>query len=78
MELKSEAAKAALYSLNMHDEQTSFCSADPSNSREMDSIMDASHSYEYDVPVVRRWWTDAALEFAKAAQTIRAQRLLAH
>ena len=72
MESKSEAAKAALYFLKLHDEQTSFCMAYPSNCRETDSILDASNSFDNDVPVVRRWWTDAAPESAKAARTIRA------
>ena len=41
--------------------------------------MDASHSFDDDdAPVVRRWWADAAPQFAKAAQTIRTQRPLAH
>ena len=78
-ESKSEAAKAARYCRNKHDEQTSFCIAYPSNNRETDSIMDASHSFDDDdAPVVRRWWADAAPQFAKAAQTIRTQRPLAH
>ena len=68
MESKFEAAKATRHCLNMHDERTRFCMAYPSNSRETDSIMDASHSYDDDVPVVRRWWTDAAPEFAKVAE----------
>ena len=78
MESRWEAAKAVRYSLNMHDEQAGFCMAYPSNNHETDSIMDASHSFDDDAPVVRRWWTDAAPEFAKAARTIRAQRPLAH
>ena len=58
--------------------QTSFCMAYPWNSRETYSIMDASHSFDNDVPVVTRRWTDAAPEFAKAARTIRAQRPFVH
>ena len=71
MAMKSEAAKAARYCLNMHDEQTSFCMAYPSNNRETDSIMDTSHSFDDSAPVVRRWWTDAVPEFAKAGRNIR-------
>ena len=78
MKQKSEASKAARYSLNMHDERTSFCTAYPGNCREHGSIVDAAHSFDDDIPVVRRWWTDAAPEFAKAARTIRSIRPLAH
>ena len=64
MEPKSEASKAARYSLNMHDERTSFCMANPDNCCGHESIVDSTHSYDDDIPVVRRWWTDAAPEFA--------------
>ena len=67
MESASEAARAARYSLNMHNDRTGFCMAFPGNSREAGTIVDASHYFDDDVPVVRRWWTDAAPEFAKAA-----------
>ena len=40
--------------------------------------MDAMHQSDDDIPVIRRWWTDAALEFMPAAGRIRAQRPLAH
>ena len=78
MEPKSEASTAALYSLNMHDERASFCMAYPGNCRGHESIVDDMHSYDDDIPVVRRWWTDAAPEFAKAARIIRSLRPLAH
>ena len=78
MEPKSEAAKAALYSLNIQDEQLSFCMAYPSNCREARTIVDASHSFDDGKPIVKRWWTDAAPEFAKAARTIKSLRQLAH
>ena len=40
--------------------------------------MDAMHRFDDDVPVIRRWWTDAAPEFATAAGRIRSLRPLAH
>ena len=41
MEPKSEAAKAARYSLNIHDEQSSFCIDYPRNFLEAGTIVDA-------------------------------------
>ena len=78
MESTSEAARAARYSLNMHDERTGFCMAFPGNSCAAGTSVDASHYFKDDAPVVRRLWADAAPEFAKAAGTIRALRQFAH
>ena len=78
MEPKSEAARAARYTLNIRDKRASFCVAYPSNTRDTDTIMDASYLFDDDSPVIRRWWTDAAPEFAKAARTIRTIGPLAH
>ena len=63
---KSEAVKAARYSLNIHNEQSSFCMAYSNDFREAGTIADASHSFDDDEPVVMRWWTDAVPEFAKS------------
>lgn len=78
MEMNSQASRAARYSLNIHAEQTTFCMAHPSNARETETVLDAMHQFDDDVPAVRRWWTDAALEFAFAARTIRSTRSLDH
>ena len=49
-----------------------------SDTREAEAVLDAVRRFDNDVPAVRRWWTDAALEFAFAAGRIRATRPLAH
>ena len=78
MEPTSEAASAARYSVNMHDERAGFCMAFTGSSREAGTIVDASHSFDDDEPVVKRCWTDAAPKFVKAGRIIRATRQLAH
>ena len=78
MEPNSEASQAARFSVNVHDEKTSFCMAFPSHNMDAESVMDAMHRFDDDVPVIRRWWTDAAPEFGTAAGRIRSLRPLAH
>ena len=78
MEPNSEASQAARFSLNVHDEKTTFCMAFPSHERDAESVMDAMHRFDDDVPVIRCWWTDAAPEFATAAGRIRSLRPLGH
>ena len=43
MEPNSEASQAARYSLNVHDEKTSFCMAFPFHKRDTESIVNAMH-----------------------------------
>ena len=64
--------------MNVHHEKTSFCMASPSHKRDAKSVVDAMHRFDDDVSVIRRWWTDAAPEFAMAAGRIRSLRPLAH
>ena len=54
MEPNSEASRAARYSLNLHNEKTSFCMAFPSHTRETEAVVDAMHQFDADIPVVRR------------------------
>ena len=70
MERNSEASRAARYSLNVHDEKTSFRMAFPFHTRETEAVVDAMHQFDADIRVVRRWWTGAAPEFASAANMI--------
>ena len=46
--------------------------------KDAESVVDAMHRFDDDDPVIRRWWTDAAPEFAAAAGRIRSLRPLAH
>ena len=78
MERNSEASRAARYSLNIHDEKTGYFSAFPSHARDAEAVLDAVHRFDDDEPAIRRWWTDAAPEFAAAARTIRSTRPLAY
>ena len=78
MEPNSEASQAARYSLNVHDAKASFGMAFPFHKRATESVVDAMHRFDDDTPVIRRWWTDAASEFANAAGRIRSLRPLAH
>ena len=78
MEPNSEASRAARYSFNVHDETASFFMAFPSHVRDTGSVVDALRQFDGDTPVIGRWWTDAAPEFAFAARTIRSLRPLAH
>ena len=78
MEKGSEAAKVARCALVMTDEKTDFKCIFPGNSKNADSIVNCVHQVEGGNPCIRRWWTDSAPEFAKAASTIRSQRPLAH
>ena len=49
-----------------------------SHTRKVSAVADAVHKFDDAQPEVRRWWTDAAPEFAAAARTIRSTRHLAH
>ena len=53
LESNSEASRAARYSLNNHDEKTSFCKAFPFHTRAMEAAMDAMHQFDADVLVIR-------------------------
>ena len=61
MELNSGASQAARYCVNVHDERASFCMAFPSRKRDAGSGVDAMQRFDGDIPVIMRWWTDAAL-----------------
>ena len=60
------------------DDLTSFLGANPSNSKDADTVVEAVHRYDDAVPAVRRWWSDRAPEFLSAARYIRTLRPLAH
>ena len=57
----SKASQAVRFSLNVHDEKTSFCMAFMSRKSDAESVMDAMHRFDDDVPVARRWGTSSRI-----------------
>ena len=80
MRAGTNAAKSARFGLSILDEKTSFRALIPTNSRSKEDVVEKVFQIEGPEPsqVGRRWWTDAAPEFAAASLTIRRLRPLAH
>ena len=74
----SSAWNVAKGLLNMFDELSKFRGARVSNTRTKEDVIEAIHYFDDPVPVIRRWWTDNAPEFAAAASFIRQSRPLGH
>jgi len=78
IERGTPAHEAAPRGLLMADDLTRFLGFHPSISKEHTVVIEALHTFDEDIPVIRRLWSDSASELKKATRVLRGQRPLAH